>query len=173
MPGRDRRGTMGAFLKHLERVREPVVVETGCQRQANDYGAGMSTTVFGLLLRDLGGRLVSLDLTPQRVELARRVTSGLPVEIVLTDSRPWLQNYTGPLIDGLYLDSAESDQPDYQEVCRAEAEAALPHLSAGAMILIDDAPNREGKGGTAIPWLISQGWRVKEEGYQVLLGRAP
>jgi hypothetical protein len=174
-PQPDRRGTVGAFLKSLERSADPVVVEAGCQRQARDYGAGMSTTIFGLFLRTHGGRLTSLDLSAANAATARREAAGLPVGVIETDSVAWLRRYDGPTIHGLYLDSLDTYEPGHAEHCLAEAEAALPHLHPAAPVLIDDTwPDGggwAGKGRLAVPWLLGRGFRVSVAHYQVLLAR--
>lgn len=171
----DRKATMTAFLHHLS-CKHPSVVETGCQRADNDYGAGMSTTIFGILLKSNGGKLTSLDNSESNVAFCRSRTQQLPVDVVLTDSRPWLKNYKGAPIDGLYLDSMDTEVTGYQDCCLEEAQAATPHLAPNAAILIDDtfAVNGgwEGKGAKAVPWLVSCGWCVVCEGYQVLLLRS-
>jgi hypothetical protein len=172
----DRRKTFERAIRHLARRPTPWVVETGCLRGDGDYRAGMSTTLFGQVLSRHGGRLVSLDSSPANVAFARSRTVGLPVEVVLADSREWLRSYVGPPIDLLYLDSADVGTPGFEQCCLEEARLALPHLADGALILIDDTPAMgdgwEGKGALAVPWLLERGWRVIEAGYQVLLGRA-
>ena len=174
-PQPDRRATLGGFLRHLDRFVDPRLVETGCQRQANDYGAGMSTTIFGLYLRSVGGRLTSLDLDEANAAVARRVAAGLPVNVIHSDSRPWLRDYAGPPIHGLYLDSCDTWLPGYQEVCLVEAQMALPHLHADAAVLIDDTYQEDGrwhgKGAAAVPCLEAHGFRVIRHHYQALLTR--
>ena len=90
-----------------------VIVETGCVRLANDFGAGYSTVLFAELLHQLGGCLWSVDCDSAHVELARRLTdkyAGVR-NIVLADSVQFLQTglaqqpqFPGR-IDLLYLDS--------------------------------------------------------------------
>lgn len=174
----DRRPTTRLFLRHIADCGlAPLVVETGCQRADLDYGAGMSTTIIGLLLRGHGGKLISLDNSIPHVEFCRARCAPLPCEVVLTDSRPWLRDYTGPKIDALYLDSQDTWDPGFQECCLEEAQAALPHLAENAVLMIDDTWRADagaswnGKGAKAIPWLESKGWRVVCEGWQALLKR--
>lgn len=171
----DRRPTMTAFIERFLRVATPHVVETGCQRGDDDYGAGMSTSLFGLALSAHGaGRLTSLELDPARAAFAR-ARVGANVDVIVTDSRVWLRRYGGPSIDALYLDSMDMELPGHEECCLEEAQAALPHLSPAALILIDDTVRVgngwRGKGTQAIPWLLARGWRIVAEGYQVLLAR--
>jgi FkbM family methyltransferase len=170
----DRHRTFDVFLSALKRKANPVVVETGCIRSEEDWGAGFSSYVFGLFLKHHGGELHSVDLDANNVSFARTWTTGLPVTVHQSDSRPWLGNYQGT-IDALYLDSADVDTPQYQEICLEEARLALPKLAPDAPILIDDSPWKAGKfggkGGLAVPWLLDQGFKVRLAGYQVLLTR--
>jgi predicted O-methyltransferase YrrM/ADP-heptose:LPS heptosyltransferase len=173
-PWADRSKTFAQAVRHVLSRPGPRVVETGCQRADEDLGAGASTRLFGEALARHGGRLVSVDSDARNVAFARGHNARLPVEVVHADSRDWLRGYSGPPVDLLYLDSADVGTPGYQECCLEEARLALPHLAEGALILIDDSPRGAdgwaGKGVLAIPWLLGLGWRVVEEGYQVLLG---
>lgn len=176
----DRGVSFAKFLDILSRKAGPVLmVETGCQRQVDDPGAGMSTTIFGTYLADRndGSRLISLDCDPAHVALARSlpVCELGTVEVVETDSRPWLRVWNGGLIDAAYLDSADCWVLGHQDVSLEEAMAVLPLLSRDAPLLADDTWREgdgfAGKGGKAIPYLQSQGWRVIHAGYQTLLTR--
>jgi hypothetical protein len=182
-----RRDTTAAFLNHLEVHKAKRLVETGCQRADCDYGAGMSTTRYGVWCAAHGAELVSLDNDAGHVAFARDRARHLPVCVEETDSVRWLVHYAGPPLDGLYLDSldvspkpAKPCEAPFEQHCRAEAREALRHLAPNAAILIDDTLRGEagkterpwsGKGALAIPWLESQGWQVKATGYQVLLVR--
>ena len=65
-------------MKHLDAIAAPLMVETGCQRAANDHGAGMSSTIFGRYFQGRGaGKLLSIDLDPQLVRLRPRASRGL------------------------------------------------------------------------------------------------
>lgn len=165
----------GEALARLAGRPNPLVVETGCQRQEDDVGAGMSTTIFGLWAQANGGRVVSIDNDRAHAELARRVTEGLPVRVEVNDSRVALGSWEGPKIDLLYLDSLDTYHPGHAEHCLAEVRAAMPELRPDALVLIDDTYNDAGtwtgKGALAVPWLLSQGWRLVSVGYQALLQR--
>ncbi len=174
----DRGVSFAKFLDFLAKKEGPVLmVETGCQRQADDPGAGMSTTIFGTYLADRndGSRLISLDCDPEHVAIARSlpVCDFGTVEVIQTDSRPWLASFSGSPVDALYLDSCDCWVPGFQDVCMDEAVAALPLLTYDCPVLIDDSWREGdgfgGKGGKAIPWLASQGRRVVHSGYQTLL----
>jgi hypothetical protein len=171
----DRRSTFRPFVRKILDTRSPLVVETGCQRADPDPGTGESTRLLGLVCGAARGRLVSIDNDQAHVATARRATRRLPVHVVHADAPSWLASYQGPAIDALYLDSADTWCPDFASVCLAEAKAAVPHVAGDGVILIDDTPARgdgwQGKGELAVPWLVSQGWRVASSGYQVFLER--
>jgi hypothetical protein len=169
----DRNRSFDLFLKHIKGVENPVVVETGCIRVDEDYSAGYSSYILGVFLLNHGGKLTTVDLNATNCKFAKSKTEGLPVDVVLSHSWNFLKNYKGPKIDALYLDSHDADLPGHEENCLEETKLALPHLAEGAVILIDDTPYHDckwkGKGAQAIPWLISQGFKIKYAGYQVLL----
>lgn len=158
-------------LRRLQTIQNPTVLETGCIRQLDDWGAGYSTVVYGDFLKRHGGKLVSVDLDGNNVAFARRTAAGLPVEVVQADSRDFLRTYSGPPLALAYLDSADTYVPGFQECCWEEARLVLPHLRPDGIILIDDTPDDGGKGGLAIPFLKAQGWQVVMSGHQVLMAR--
>jgi hypothetical protein len=175
-PVPDRRATLNAFMRAIVAKSSPVVIETGCMRGDDDYGAGMSTVLFGRLLASHGGNLTSVDNSQEHVDFARSRTHDLPVTVALFDSRPWLRNYAGPKINALYLDSQDTWEKGFQECCLEEAKEAAPHMADDSVILIDDTwpmggGKLGGKGSQAVPWLVANGWRVELTGYQILFRR--
>jgi len=89
--------------------RNPVIVETGCQRLKEDIGGGMSTSIFGEFVTRYGGHLYTVDNTPNHLATCRSVTSEWKgsVTYVLSDSVLFLRDPSPPLkgVDLLYLDS--------------------------------------------------------------------
>lgn len=171
----DRHRSVDKFLKLAKGMNAPNVLETGCIRSPDDWTAGFSSYLFGLFLRHHGGRLTSIDLDPVNVAFARSWTAGMPVEVVQGHSHEVLAGYTGPALDLVYLDSADTGTPGYQECCLEEARLILPRLAARCAVLVDDtcygAGQLRGKGTLAVPFLLTQGFRVAYGGYQVLLTR--
>jgi ADP-heptose:LPS heptosyltransferase len=171
----DRHRTFDAFLSQARRKANPLFVETGCIRSAEDWSAGYSTYLFGYFLQEHGGQLESVDSDPAHVEIARAWTAayGSTVRIHHSLSHDWLRSYTGPPIDLLYLDSADVGSPQHRECCLGEAQLALPHLAHDALILVDDAcwkaGSFQGNGELSVPWLLERGWSILTAGYQVLL----
>jgi hypothetical protein len=109
-PGR-RWATMRLALNLLmSRAYEPAIVETGCVRQADDWGAGMSTMLFGEFAKRHGGCVVSVDNDKKHVEQARGLCNGLPVSVREADSVQWLRGQAFRC-DLLYLDSMDFPYP--------------------------------------------------------------
>lgn len=175
----DRHRTFDAALRFLGSRPAPVIVETGTIRAEEDWaGAGFSTYLWSEFLTRHGGELHSVDLTPRYVEFAREWTRQFPAATIHErHSHEFLRAWSGPPIDLLYCDSADTDTAGYQECCLAEIELALPLLAPDARILIDDTPpdpagGWQGKGGLAVPWLLDRGWEIETSGWQVLLRRS-
>ena len=104
--------TFKAALTLLQ-ARKPAgasIVETGCQREVDDWGAGSSTTVLGNYCKLTGGHLDSIDNDRIHLERCERIViaAGLDKHVTLhhTDSVGWLlQRPADYEIDLLYLDS--------------------------------------------------------------------
>lgn len=87
----------------------PTIIETGCQRQKDDIGGGMSTTIFAEYLSRYNGKLISVDLSPQSCLVAKQVIAPfiehkVNISIIESDSVKFLAEYQGSC-DLLYLDS--------------------------------------------------------------------
>jgi hypothetical protein len=178
----DRDETFKIVADHLSLKSYPRMVETGCSRVKygaggfDDWTAGHSTYVFGLLLDDHGGHLDSVDIDGENVAIAREwVSFTTAVDVHHSDSREWLKTYQGEPFDVAYLDSADLGTDHFEEINLEECRLVLPHLKADALILIDDTYHQggawHGKGKLTIPWLQSQGWYIVKSGWQTLLRR--
>ena len=99
-----------AFNILYQREKHPTIVETGCQRQADDIGAGMSTSIFAEYIANFGGELHIVDNNIRHLTIAEKCISKWSTENanrVFTyhnDSVEFLKNYLGE-VDLLYLDS--------------------------------------------------------------------
>ncbi len=125
------------------------IVETGTTRQADDWGAGMSTTIFGSFCRKYNKRLWTVDIDSKAIELCRTITKiyNAHIEYVVSDSVDFLLKYPEK-IDLLYLDSLDcpehdvSDSPrvvEAQEHQLKEVKAAQDKLVDNSIILLDDS----------------------------------
>ena len=130
----------------------PVIVETGCQRQEDDLGAGMSTSIFGEYCARYGGAVYTVDLFRNHLDICRACTKEWEdaISYVESDSISWLQKVKGIEADLLYLDSLDYPIGDQagdkdkqlaaQVHCLNEFKAAESSgvLNDSTILLIDD-----------------------------------
>lgn len=106
-------GRYNTMKRALELVHKrflgPLILETGCARQANDWGAGLSTVVFSDFLHQAGmGRLISVDINSRNVSICEGLTAQWAHlrSVVCSDSVAYLEELpASQFIDLLYLDS--------------------------------------------------------------------
>ena len=156
-------------LLHQRHIN-PVIVETGCQRMADDLGAGMSTSIFGEYVTRYGGTCTSVDNNAEhlgRCEVFTRPFNG--VSLVQSDSVAYLKDYDGPGIDLLYLDSLDYPigddannvrmQKEAQDHCLNEFKAIEDKLGENTIVLIDDNDfDTGGKPAKLKDYLLSKEW---------------
>ena len=189
--------TMRLALSILLSTSSPdrVILETGCARKnkgnSNQSLDGSSTNIFGQALTLYGGHLHCVDISEKNILVCKEITKNYcdNISYHISDSVHFLQNwgslYPNKKIDLLYLDSMDypvglryklgfpmGSRTLSQEHCLAELNAALPHLSSDATILIDDA-NLPGGGKPALAKskLSDLGWICLLEEYQTLWRR--
>ena len=120
---RGRYPTMQMALNLLENrfSTGALIVETGCQREPNDIGAGCSTEIFSKYSTCTGGHMVSIDNSAIHISRARKFVKNYPaISFIEGDSAAILRNWSSaqktaiqPIpehwqdkhIDLLYLDS--------------------------------------------------------------------
>lgn len=131
------------------------LVETGCVRREDDWGAGQSTLVFDDFLQCVGGRLTSIDHDPKNCAHARGRTSTA-VEIVQDDSIRFLTSLSRrrpESVDLLYLDSMDVDWNDPRRAALHQYQeflAGLPLLRPGALVVGDDHRALDGRPGMSL-----------------------
>jgi len=135
--------TMRMALNILhQKESEPTIVETGCMRGFQDWGAGMSTYLFAEFVSKFGGYFHSVDIDQFNIDIAEYACQGLPLHSHVGDSVEYLRMHQDP-IDLLYLDSFDMGNTA-QRAKEASAhqlkeiEIAYPKLRATALILLDD-----------------------------------
>lgn len=110
--------TFQLALNLISGTDNPVIVETGCQREENDLGAGMSTSIFAEYITRHGGVLNVVDNSAEHISRAKKFLSekGFTERVVYyhSDSVQWLSEWKNT-INLLYLDSW--DYP-YVEIMR-------------------------------------------------------
>lgn len=175
-PGSLRYQTMAKALKLMCERGAMTLVETGTARAGvrGFGGDGGSSVVFADWAKRHNAQFYSVDINHEAVLASRKEL--LPyqgfAEVIEKDSVEYLRNFAKP-IDFLYLDSYdfENDNPGpSQEHHLKEIMAAYPKLTKKSIVLIDDCGlPHGGKGTLAIHFLLSKGWKVVKQGYQVLL----
>lgn len=170
------------FKKAFELLNErngEVIVETGCIRQKDDWGAGMSTFLFGEYAKLFGAKVWTDDISQVNIDCCKEVTKDFTNEItyVVDDSLRFLRNFN-QMIDLLYLDSMDCpliDDPNDLSVLQSqnhqlsEIQLALPKLKETSLVLLDDCQFMNGgKGKLTRMFLKAEGWTELLNGQQSL-----
>ena len=99
--------TMKAALNLFHQRNGHFIIETGCQRQKDDWGGGCSTQVFSDYAYHYGCKLISVDNDAEHLSVAKTVIEHPEVtEFILSDSVAFLERNCYK-IDLLYLDSLD------------------------------------------------------------------
>jgi hypothetical protein len=123
----------------------PNIVETGCQRNLIDWGAGNSSLIFSETLAEFPekGFLYSVDISEQNLKICHEVTKKTnKTNLYLGDSVNFLSQFNEP-VGLLYLDSLdysidENLQRESQEHQLKEIMAIYSKLNDDSIILLDD-----------------------------------
>lgn len=149
-----------SFRKVFELLEEKnkdyyVILETGCIRSRDNWnGDGCSTLLWDSFVNFHNGRVYSVDINEQAVELSKQLTSN-KTTVTCSNSIPYLWKFNVE-IDLLYLDSLDvnfkkphkSALHHIKELC-----AVMKNLSRGSIILIDDMENNNGKGEYVVDFM--------------------
>lgn len=146
------------IFNYLSRIEEPLIVETGCARQDNNYeGDGQSSLLFDKYIAERNGHFITVDIAEESVKYCKSKMTSENSLVVKSDSVMFLQQLNqkllseGKKIDFLYLDSfdAPRDQPEvvYNSALHHlyELMTIMPSLAPGALIGVDDNWNEDGK----------------------------
>ena len=140
------------YLYGLNKV-DYIIIETGCSRQEglNWTGDGMSTVLFDFFVLMFGGVFISIDISGDAIECAKRFTSS-NVNFICADSVATLAalrcNPSITHIDLLYLDSYDLDwsNPHPSALHHLKELCAVQPLPEGCMLVVDDNSQGRGKG---------------------------
>ena len=169
-----RADTFNQIFDYLERIVDPVIVETGTYREENNYeGDGCSTLLFDQYVAAHGGILWSVDNEQKACDLA--ITETDHAIVVCQDSVEFLASLEGK-VDLLYLDSYNIT--DWNHDCEPAAHhlkelfAARHCLKPGTLIVIDDnivtpQGKRLGKGRLVYELFEALGGEPYFDAYQV------
>lgn len=175
-----RRPGFEILYEKVSNTRDPLIVETGCTRQPDNwFGDGQSTQVFNTMCEMHNGTLNSVDIDRQACEFAKNLV-GDRTHIFCADSIKWLQSTEDRLsklsrpISVLYLDSYDLDLKNWHS-------SALHHiyellsiknaLAPGTLVAVDDNVLQDdgsyiGKGTFVAQWMNRAGKQMVYQGYQ-------
>jgi FkbM family methyltransferase len=147
-----RANTFGRIFEYLDRFDRPVrIVETGCTRDAGNWGGdGGSTVLFDKYAECHPGSVVySVDIDPAATALCRTLVSTR-VQVHTGDSVDFLKSLADMpptdfiAIDLLYLDSYDVDfenpHPSAMHHMK-ELVAVAPLLQPETLVVVDDSPS--------------------------------
>ena len=144
-------GGFDLIFNYLQSINDPLIVETGCARVADNYtGDGESSLLFDEYINEYGGEFYTVDISDVSVSYCRSKMKSVHSHVIKEDSITYLKQLNAELlqigkqIDFLYLDSfdAPRDNPrvlfDSAKHHLYELMTILPSLKKGALIGIDD-----------------------------------
>ena len=130
--GRGRWPTMKIALNLYLQRNGGLILETGCQREPDDWGAGASTSIFLELLKKYQcGNLISVDNNKEHLDRSKRFVNEDPlVTFYESDSVQFLKGFNQP-ISLLYLDSYDYPYGDLLDLYggKTDINAAIIKLN--------------------------------------------
>jgi hypothetical protein len=170
-----RQESFNIMLHHVENIDNPLIVETGCVRMLDDWGAGYSTVIFDTFINESNkGEFHSVDITPKNVEFATSLVSNKSnihcedsVTFLYRNAKQWSDSKRK--IDLLYLDSYDyNPEEEHQSSLHHIFEflAAQKAIGTGTMICVDDNFGDRGKGLYLKQYFDSIGLTMKFNDYQ-------
>ena len=164
--------TMSRALELLSRKSSHRIVETGTMRMKNDWGAGMSTYIFGSFCETFNGHIYTVDISQNNMDVCKEETERFSeyIDYIVADSLAFL-NMFNKKIDLLYLDSVDcpieiKDEKDEADLRFAqnhqlqEITLGLPKMTDDGIVLLDDVGfSHGGKGKLSREYLTDMGWK--------------
>ncbi len=160
-------------LLHQQKGEHKIIIETGCQRQKDDIGAGMSTSIFGeyLAINHPEGLLYTVDNCERHLDICKECTEEYRNNIyyVLSDSISFLKEPI-EIPNLLYLDSLDypigeqSEDVQMRDAaqfhCLNEFKSIEDRLYPDTILLADDnqLPGG-GKPKLLKEYLLKRGWK--------------
>jgi hypothetical protein len=164
----------------VRRTENPLIVETGCTRQPDNwFGDGQSTVVFNAMCELHDGTLNSVDISEDACRFAKKLV-GNRVHVFCGDSVAWchdaerMYGKVGRKIAVLYLDSYDLDVNNWHPSAQHhiyELLAIKGALEPGSLVAVDDNLIMEngkhvGKGTYIAEWMAKVGKKMVHQGYQ-------
>lgn len=176
------------IFNYLKDVKDPLIVETGCARQLDNYeGDGQSSLLFDKYIKEYGGEFHTIDISSESTDYCRSNMTSVNSTVYTDDSIKRLkilnEKFTenNNLIDFLYLDSFDAPREDPQVVQQSalhhlyELLTIAPSLKKDALIGVDDNWIEEkdgqniiaGKGQFIFDYMRKSGRYLYHDGYQL------
>jgi len=154
------------------------IIESGCVRFAEDFGAGNSTTLLGDFCKHYNKKLITVDNSYENLERAKFITREFKevITYIESDSVSFLSR-CADIPDLLYLDSMDFPlEGPSEEACQIhqlnELKAIYDRLPEKAVILLDDNDLPfNGKTKLSNQFLRDKGWTVIYSGKQICWAR--
>jgi hypothetical protein len=149
-------GFAAIFKALASQQQPPLIIETGCLRIPGNWeGDGQSSFMFDALVRDRHGVFLSIDITPECIDTARRACSSA-TQLICNDSISALHALSQIVhkpASLLYLDSFDLDRSNPMPSAihhLMELTAARPLIGPGTIICVDDYQVGEQRGGKGL-----------------------
>lgn len=144
-----RAATFRAIFGYLLSQRQApyFIVETGMARAADNWqGDGMSTVLWDRFVTMHGGKVASIDISPEAIRLARPLVSPR-TQLICNDSVAGLRDLPGiEQAQLIYLDSFDLDTANPHPSALHhlfELAAIFGRLAPGTLLVVDDCVNDE------------------------------
>jgi predicted O-methyltransferase YrrM len=174
-----RREGFNLMVDATSALESPLIVETGCARQENNFqGDGMSTLIWDAVANRTNGSVISVDLNPMAVSFAS-ARVGPRTKVYNADSVVLLRDLeidlirSGKKIDLLYLDSYDFDahNPHPSSLHHIfELLSIKQALRPGTLVAVDDNFEHNGqwigKGAYVAQWMANVNKKMVYRGYQ-------
>ena len=149
----------------LQQLPNHNIIETGCVRMKDDWGAGYSTVLFGEFCKIYGGKVITIDNSENHMNICKKLTENLSNNIIYIVNDSLLElEHTSFKIDLLYLDSMDidlnGDRLPSQIHNLLEFKVAEKFLHDKSIVLIDDYFDGNGKGKLTQIYMLNTGWSL-------------
>ena len=137
-----------------------LIVETGCVREPEDWGAGYSTYIFGQVAQRYNKQVITIDNVPEHLDMCKNITKDFKdhIQYVFSDSIQFLSTFTRP-IDLLYLDSMDCPLDETANALPAQKHA-LKELLAWKVLptfqILPTAPEEDRVNITILKLLVKE-----------------
>jgi len=161
--------TFKLVLTHLlNNFKNPKILETGCIRFFEDYGAGYSSHIFADFLHNYGGTLTTVDNDEKKLGWAEKQLKPLNeknnISYVVSDGLEFCQK-TEETYNLCYIDTHDSDLNEVglaiaQKNLESQVNAIKDKITENGIIVVNDADMaRQGKSYSAQVYMLKNGFQ--------------